>query len=488
MSDNTQLNSPTTSGDIISTDDLGGVKVQNVKMAYGPDGSMTRVDTGTPLPVVDATAESALAAIFSKLSSDPATQTTLAAILAKLISAPATAANQATEITSLANLDVALSTRTKPADQQHAIIDSGSLTANAGANLNTSALALETGGNLATIVTNTGKIPALGQAAKAAAVPVVQASDQIVSLLTGQATQTATVNNILPAASGSGATDVSQYRSFATQIISTGSGGTFIFEGSVDNTNFVAIQVQDINPLSPGPLITAITASSSNKIYVGACPFPYLRLRIATTITGGSIQAFSAFSPNPLSLTQLTVAQGAASNLNTLSVIGANASAAETTTNPTTGIIRSVPLLFNGVSWDRQHGNWNTTTGDTGAKIANGNGATQTNYDSAGASITLLLGTVTGTFTTFQIQLQYSPDAGTTWLNLGAATTNDTAPASGRTYLIKIYPGTLAANTSGANASVFIQDILPRTWRIQWVIAGVSPSATFTAIYVNYNI
>ena len=30
---------------------------------------------------------------------------------------------------SLANLDVALSTRTKPADQQHAILDSGTLTA-----------------------------------------------------------------------------------------------------------------------------------------------------------------------------------------------------------------------------------------------------------------------------------------------------------------------------------------------------------------------
>lgn len=49
------------------------------------------------------------------------------------------------------NLDVALSTRTKPSDQQHAIVDSGNMTANAGTNLNTSTLALESGGNLATI-------------------------------------------------------------------------------------------------------------------------------------------------------------------------------------------------------------------------------------------------------------------------------------------------------------------------------------------------
>jgi hypothetical protein len=37
----------------------------------------------------------------------------------------------------------------------HVIVDSGSITANAGTNLNTSALALETGGNLATVATNT---------------------------------------------------------------------------------------------------------------------------------------------------------------------------------------------------------------------------------------------------------------------------------------------------------------------------------------------
>jgi hypothetical protein len=58
----------------------------------------------------------------------------------------------------------------------------GSVTANAGTNLNTSALALETGGNLATIAGDTtsidGKTPALGQAAMAASVPVVLANNQ----------------------------------------------------------------------------------------------------------------------------------------------------------------------------------------------------------------------------------------------------------------------------------------------------------------------
>lgn len=50
MADNTNLNAMT-GGDVISTDDIAGVKVQRIKVQYGSDGSATDVDTGTPLPV-----------------------------------------------------------------------------------------------------------------------------------------------------------------------------------------------------------------------------------------------------------------------------------------------------------------------------------------------------------------------------------------------------------------------------------------------------
>ena len=56
---------------------------------------------------------------------------------------------------------------------------SGSVTANAGTNLNTSALALESGGNLASINT---KIPAQGQALAAGSLPVVLPTAQITAL------------------------------------------------------------------------------------------------------------------------------------------------------------------------------------------------------------------------------------------------------------------------------------------------------------------
>ena len=50
MSDNTQLN-PGTGGDVIATDDIGGVKFQRVKVNFGVDGAATDVSAVNPLPV-----------------------------------------------------------------------------------------------------------------------------------------------------------------------------------------------------------------------------------------------------------------------------------------------------------------------------------------------------------------------------------------------------------------------------------------------------
>lgn len=60
MADNTQLNTGT-GGDLIATDELNllngaaaatGLKVQRVKVGYGPDGSLQDVTPDAPLPVV----------------------------------------------------------------------------------------------------------------------------------------------------------------------------------------------------------------------------------------------------------------------------------------------------------------------------------------------------------------------------------------------------------------------------------------------------
>ena len=51
MADNTTLN-PGTGGDVIASDDIGGVKHQRVKIGFGIDGSYTDVSHSHHLPVV----------------------------------------------------------------------------------------------------------------------------------------------------------------------------------------------------------------------------------------------------------------------------------------------------------------------------------------------------------------------------------------------------------------------------------------------------
>ena len=134
--------------------------------------------------------------------------------------------------------------------------------------------------------------------------------------VTGQSAQTATVNNILTTTSGAAASDLTGYRTASVQVVSTGTAGTFIFEGSNDNTNFQAIPVFSQLILTGTPITAAITATATNLIYVFPVNVRYIRLRIATTITGGSIQAFSKFSQTNFTPAILQIAQATAANLN----------------------------------------------------------------------------------------------------------------------------------------------------------------------------
>lgn len=170
-----------------------------------------------------------------------------------------------------------------------------------------------------------------GQATMANSAPVTISSDQTVvstsmpdTYITGAAAQTATVNNILPAASGASATDATGYRSMTVQVLSTGTGGTFIFEGADDSpsgSSFQTIPVFNQIILTGTPISAAITASSSAIMYTFPVTFRYIRLRIATTITGGSIQAISRISQAAWTPAIFQVAQATAANLNTTATI-----------------------------------------------------------------------------------------------------------------------------------------------------------------------
>jgi hypothetical protein len=61
MADNTTLN-PGTAGDVIATDEIGGIKHQRVKVEFGVDGSATDVSATNPLPVSTITGQTTVAA------------------------------------------------------------------------------------------------------------------------------------------------------------------------------------------------------------------------------------------------------------------------------------------------------------------------------------------------------------------------------------------------------------------------------------------
>jgi hypothetical protein len=202
--------------------------------------------------------------------------------------------------------------------------------------------------------------------------------------VTGAATQTSTVNNILTISSGMAATNVDGFRSVSVQVNSTGTGGTYIFEGSNDNVNFVAMPVWLLETIGNNVgTIAAITATAANIIYVAPITTNYMRLRIATTITGGSIQAFSRFSAeawqNPVASVTLANSSG--------NLVGQ--------------VVTPIPASIADIT------NAAITTSLTSAAI--------TPAYASSYMINMPFTAVSGTNPTFTMVVQESADAGTNW-------------------------------------------------------------------------
>jgi len=156
--------------------------------------------------------------------------------------------------------------------------------------------------------------------------------------VTGASAQTAIVNNILTNPSGTASTFVGGFHSGSVQVTSTGTAGTFLFEGSNDNVNFQSIPVYSQLILTGTPITTAITASASQSIYTFPISFNYMRLRIVTTITGGSIQAFSRFSQTTWTPAVFQVAQNTAGNLSTTATISSGTVTTVSTVSSVTNV------------------------------------------------------------------------------------------------------------------------------------------------------
>ena len=177
-------------------------------VTFNKAGVMTAVSDTEPLPVdatVTATIDTTgLASDSNQTNGSQKTQLVDAGGEAVTITGGKLDVNASVDTTGLATsakqdtLDASINTLLKPAstlaavtsitnvvhvdDNAGSLTVDGSITANAGTNLNTSALALESGGNIAAIKAKTDNIPAQGQALAAASLPVVLPATQITTL------------------------------------------------------------------------------------------------------------------------------------------------------------------------------------------------------------------------------------------------------------------------------------------------------------------
>lgn len=152
--------------------------------------------------------------------------------------------------------------------------------------------------------------------------------------ITGATAQTVANNNILLTTTNSTPTDVSGYKSASVQVTSTGTGGTFIFEASNDNSNWVTLPVVNSTLVAGVVIVAAITATSSAFVYTFPLQSRYIRCRIATTITGGSLQAFTRLSQATWSPSVAVVTQATGANLavsGTVTVTGVSTTANQST-------------------------------------------------------------------------------------------------------------------------------------------------------------
>lgn len=260
------------------------------------------------------------------------------------------------------------------------------------------------------------------------------------------------------------AVDVSRVSNVTAELIGTFTGVNVTFESSLDGTNWkveqgVRSSGASIESVS-GVLATGVTYSWEFSVNAKN----YFRFRATAWASGTATvnMGFGAYATEPFVYTPTHSVQ---QNGVWTTQVGNTPNTTPILANPLTPVTAA--------------------TGDTGAKTANFNGATQTNPTAKGAHIAFNIGAVTGTTPTLVAKIQGSADGGTLWYDIPGATTA-TLTATGL-YALQVYPGiTPVAAVATGNTQGSIAQTLPRNWRVVYTIAGTTPSFTLTAVNVTY--
>lgn len=171
---------------------------------------------------------------------------------------------------------------------------------------------LETGGNLATLVSHQTDGTQQSKITDGTNVVNVLKSDGTAAGQNSQLTARAhlAVSFTTTTVQAVGSTDVANYSFASVHIVAQGGSSTVNFQGSNDNSNWVAISV--MSTAAVGASIPTTSTTSAGAIF--ACPlnFRYFRLNVTGIVSGttsGVIEFFS--SPYATYSTSLTLATGA---------------------------------------------------------------------------------------------------------------------------------------------------------------------------------
>jgi len=332
---------PGSGGSTFAADDVGGVLYPISKIDIGGDGVSSPVNAGNPLPVsgtfwpvtqpVSASSNlptSNNATIFQFSSGNTSvTQLTAAAtflgVIETALDQPAISllltSDQPITLTVKQYIDLAGS-RAVPDIVFYVAANAGfarSFTLNGNY---VRVQATNTGASTTTTFSLNTAYGDLGDSDSSGIMPVTE----LPLVLTGAAAQTATVNNILGPTAGTAGLNVSGYRAASVQVTCTATGGTFIFEQSNDNVNWVALPVFNSALVTGVAITAAITATNSSIIYSFPLRCNLVRLRIATTLTGGSAQAFTRIGTDPWTPAVNLVAQPSGANFSATATLANN--------------------------------------------------------------------------------------------------------------------------------------------------------------------
>lgn len=288
---------------------------------------------------------------------------------------------------------------------------SGTVTANAGTNLNTSALALETGGNLAAIKADVDKIPSQGQALAAASTPVVLTAAQVTTL-----TPPTNTGYALDASLTTIDTDLKSN-------VTLHAGTNLIGKVGIDQTT-----PGTTNAVAATNLPTTVDVNSGNKSastlrVVLATDQPALTNKLLVTPDSVALPANQSVNVSQINAVTPLMGNGVTGTGSQRVTISSDNTAFSVNANQGTAAALTAGWPVIGGELADTIGTFTNATQTTSVTTSSFDG-----YSTVVVSINGTYGTATGVF-------EVSDDSGTTWYSVNAARSDGSAVETGYTSL-----------------------------------------------------